>query len=92
MPWNLRRRSPIEIMIDAACSYQAGVAPENASRPQPLAATCPSCGYKGQFGRDKSDPPGAVSVEILCRDCMMKHPEIKMLSAVFRDADGARIE
>lgn len=75
-------------MIDAACSYQAGVAPEDAQQLKPLEATCPSCGHKGTFGRDKSDPPGAASVEILCRDCMKKHPEIKMLSAVFRDADG----
>lgn len=62
----MRPRSPIEMMVDKACGFDASNPPP--SEPEIL-LTCPKCGKEKMTPKLKTDPVWAVRCTLLCRSC-----------------------
>ena len=75
-------RSPIEMMIDQACEFDASKTVE-----WPVTIRCPICRTQKGAWRDKSDPKGTKVVEYPCAKCDDK----SFGDPLYYSADGERI-
>lgn len=79
-----RPRSPIEIMVDRACGFDA----DTAQAVERIELRCPTCAQTRRVAREPQDPDGARVVEITCPKCI---GDAETVPVVYRDANGAVI-
>jgi phage FluMu protein Com len=80
------RRSPIEMMIDAACGYDPSKPQKKAAEPD-IEMRCPECAEVLMVHRDETDPEGTAKIETACPRCRTADFKIS-----YFDAKGELIE
>ena len=78
----MRRRSPIEIMVDRACGV-----PDD-YEPLPVLLSCPDCGRQRRTERVEGDPEGTIEISVTCPEC--GHGD-KECDIEYFGADGQRL-
>jgi len=59
------RRSPIEMMVDQACGFDASKMPDV----EYVTLKCTHCGRTKRAPKDETDPQGTARVEVACPEC-----------------------
>lgn len=81
-----RGLAPIEILVDAATGFRAGLQPGEDVR---IKLCCPSCGGEQMVARKREDPPAARTMSMPCPRCWPAGME--KCVPIYRDADGKEV-
>jgi len=77
------RQSPIDALIDKACGL-----PDDYTPPEMIEIHCTGCERSTKVPVDKSDPPGTVTANILCPECVVGDFDLPQ----YFDAEGNELD
>lgn len=79
----MSRQSPIDALIGKACGL-----PDDYAPPETIVIHCTGCGRSTKVPVDKSDPPGTVTANILCPECVAGDFDLPQ----YFDAEGNELD